>query len=93
MTAAVDFEAQLASFLAQLREARGLSQEALASQMGRDQPFVSKIERQQRHVGVVDLLGWLTALGVPLSAVAEDLEHLWAPPADEKPWPPSHPTA
>ena len=78
MSRADRFERELGQLLARLRESRGLSQEALATQLERDQPFVSKLERGQQRVTVADLLGWLTALGLCVEDVAPELDRIWA---------------
>jgi transcriptional regulator with XRE-family HTH domain len=69
-------EVALGRLLARLREEAGLSQDALAAALVRDQPFVSKVERGLRRVTVTDLLAWLDALGVPLNSIVVDLESL-----------------
>lgn len=71
-----DFDVALGRLLARLREEGGLSQEALAASLGRDQPLVSKVERGQRRVSVADLLAWLDALGVSLGEIVGDIERL-----------------
>lgn len=71
-----EFDVALGQFLARQREAGGLSQEALATALGRDQPVISRIERGQRRVTVADLLAWLRALDIPLAAVASEVEAL-----------------
>lgn len=72
-----DFERELARWMARLRESRGLSQEALAAQLRREQPYVSKTENGQRRVMVVDLLEWATALGVPWYELSDGLRATW----------------
>lgn len=70
------FEESLGRYLAQLREERGVSQEALATELGHGQPFVSKVEAGQRGVTVGLLLRWLAALNLRLADVASDIETL-----------------
>jgi len=71
-----DFYRRLGGVLGRLRESRGLSQEALAVQLQRDQSYVSRIESGDRHASVLLLLEWSEALGVPFSDVASELERL-----------------
>lgn len=72
------FEAAIAEFLRGTRERSGLSQEALATQMGRDQPWVSKTEHGARRVQISELCAWLAAMGLTIADVAEDLDRLWS---------------
>lgn len=61
--------AVLARNLRRLREARGLSQEALADLAGIDRTYVSSLERQ-RYSATLDMLDRLAAaLKVPVSAL------------------------
>jgi transcriptional regulator with XRE-family HTH domain len=55
------------SFLAHLRGARkeaGVTQAVLAERLGETQTFVSKCERGERRLDIVETQTWLTALGV-----------------------------
>ena len=55
-------------FLASLRRARektGLSQEGLAKRLGETQSFVSKVERGERRLDVVELRAFCRALKIP----------------------------
>jgi transcriptional regulator with XRE-family HTH domain len=67
-------EQRIASMLAALRKERGISQQALALELGRDQTVISRIENGQRRVTVPELFEWADALGVPFQRVAEELE-------------------
>jgi transcriptional regulator with XRE-family HTH domain len=67
-------ERRIASMLATLRKERGISQQALALELGRDQTVISRIESGQRRVTVPELFEWADALGVPFHRVAEELE-------------------
>jgi len=60
-----DFDKALGYWMLKERELRNISQEALALQLGRDQPSLSKIERGLRRTTVSDLLHWAVTLGVP----------------------------
>jgi transcriptional regulator with XRE-family HTH domain len=52
----------LRDFLTEARKSQGLSQEALAEKLGRVQTFVSKYERGERRLDVVELLDVTEAL-------------------------------
>lgn len=67
----------LAYFMRRVREESGFSQEALATQLGRDQPWVSKTERGTRRIQLAEFLMWLDALGLSVSEVAAELDELW----------------
>ncbi|WP_083446925.1 helix-turn-helix transcriptional regulator [Azoarcus sp. CIB] len=49
------------------REAVGLTQEDLATRLESTQSFVSKCERGERRLDLVELHSWCVAMGVPLS--------------------------
>jgi transcriptional regulator with XRE-family HTH domain len=64
-------------FLRLLREARetaGLTQVGLAEALGRSQSFVSKVERGETRLDVIQLRTVLAAIGVALPAFAQRLE-------------------
>lgn len=71
------FERDLAALAARLREERGVSQTALAEELGHEQSFVSRVEHAQRRLTVGELLRWAAALGVPFRTLAAELERLW----------------
>lgn len=51
-----------------LREARehsGLTQAQLAERLKQDQPFISKVERCDRRLDVVELRAFCNAIGIP----------------------------
>ena len=73
----VEFGQLLAALMRSIREERGLSQEALAVQLGHDQPWISKVENGSRRVQLAEFLAWLDELGVALSDVAERVDDLW----------------
>lgn len=61
-------------FLKHLREARrraGLTQQEVAIRLGHNQSFVSKCERGERRVDVIELRYFCKAIGVPF----EDFVH------------------
>ncbi len=53
----------LIAVLRDLREEAGMTQAALASLMGKQQSFVSKVERGERLLDPVELRWWCDALG------------------------------
>lgn len=71
------YTAEHAVLLELLREARaaaGLTQAALAARLGRTQSFVTKAERGDRRLDVVQLRTVLAALGTTLPAFVGRLE-------------------
>jgi len=46
------------------RESAGLTQEALAANLGATQAFISKCERGERRLDVIELRHWCSALGI-----------------------------
>jgi len=66
-----------AHFLRVLREARekaGLSQEELAVRLGETQSFVSKCERGERRMDIVELREFCKAMGLTLEKFVKQLE-------------------
>jgi transcriptional regulator with XRE-family HTH domain len=55
---------RLCTFLIQSRESEGLTQDELADRLGRPQSFVSKYERGQRRLDVVELIEIAEALRI-----------------------------
>ncbi|MCY7276824.1 MAG: helix-turn-helix domain-containing protein [Phormidesmis sp. CAN_BIN44] len=49
--------------LVSLREKGKLSQKAIASEIGLTQPDVSKIERRERRIDILEALRWVRATG------------------------------
>lgn len=56
-----------------LRKARGLSQEAFASECGLDRTYVGGIERGERNVALRNLSAIATALGITLAQLLDDV--------------------
>lgn len=68
-----------------LREARlaaGLHQSELAERIGADQSFVSRYERGERRLDLVELSAICTACGIQLSVFVEAFEHNRLPPRE-----------
>lgn len=66
--------AELCLLLAECRRENGLSQSALAARLGLTQSRVSKIERGERRLDVVELRDWCLALGTSLASFVARLE-------------------
>jgi transcriptional regulator with XRE-family HTH domain len=64
------------------RHALGLSQEAMADQMGVHWTFLGQVERGQRNISLHNLLKLARGLGVDPA----ELVRGWSPPAAEKSW-------
>ncbi|MCA9141497.1 MAG: helix-turn-helix transcriptional regulator [Planctomycetaceae bacterium] len=63
----------LRELLTETRKSQGLSQEALAERLGRLQTFVSKYERGERRLDVVELLDVTEALQLDASKLIRQL--------------------
>lgn len=62
--------AQYATFLKTFREARrrkGITQVDLAERVGETQSFISKCERGERRIDLVELRTFCAAMGIPLN--------------------------
>jgi transcriptional regulator with XRE-family HTH domain len=64
----------LRRLLAQARQNAGLTQVALAKKLGRPQSFVSKFERGERRLDVIEFLDVARALNVDPARIVVDLE-------------------
>ena len=60
--------------LRKLREAKGVSQEALAHDAGLDRTYVSSIERGKRNVSLENIARLSRALGIPMSELFKGIE-------------------
>lgn len=64
-------------FLEQLRNAReekGLTQTEVAERLGQTQSFVSKVERGERRIDIVELRAFCTALGIGFGSFISRIE-------------------
>ena len=64
-------------FLDQLKKAReekGLTQTEVAERLGQTQSFVSKVERGERRLDVVELIAFCAAFGISFSLFTKKLE-------------------
>lgn len=66
------------SLLISTREKAGLTQQQVAEALGETQSFVSKCERGQRRLDLVEVRMWCGVLGASFSAFAQELDALSA---------------
>lgn len=64
----------LTTLLREAREKAGITQEQLATALGEDQSFVSKVERRERRLDLEELRRVCSALGVPLAVIIAQWE-------------------
>ncbi len=60
------------NIIANLRNARvqkNVTQEQLASMLGVNQSYVSKVENRERRLDVIEFLSWLDALDISINVV------------------------
>jgi len=57
------------------REERGLTQIDVAQRLGQTQSFVSKVERGERRIDIVELRAFCSAIGVNFLTFVNKLEH------------------
>lgn len=68
-------------FIAQLRNAReerGLTQTDVAEKLGQTQSFVSKVERSERRLDVVELRAFCDAIGIPFQKFIAQMDRVVA---------------
>lgn len=65
----------LLEMLRSVREAAGLSQEEVAMRLNVTQSFVSKCERGERRLDVIELRSWCVAIGTSLTHFLKSFEH------------------
>ncbi|MDY6804769.1 MAG: helix-turn-helix transcriptional regulator [Cyanobacteriota bacterium] len=58
----------------QLRKAKGISQEKLAELADMHRNYIGGIERGERNLGLINIVGLARALGVSPSQLLEDIE-------------------
>ena len=68
-----DLHAVLARVLHDRRLAAQLTQEELAAQIGRQQSYISKLERAERRLDAVELLEVVDAIGCGIAAIFDEL--------------------
>lgn len=64
----------LLSLLRRSRKSVGLTQGQVAVRLGQTQSFVSKCERGERRIDVIELRAFCQALGIPLTTFMHNLE-------------------
>jgi transcriptional regulator with XRE-family HTH domain len=67
------------ALLRELREERGLRQKELAARLGERQPYVSRYERGERRLDVLQVRRVCAALGVSFVDFARELERRLTP--------------
>jgi transcriptional regulator with XRE-family HTH domain len=72
-----DGRRRVGAWLRELREASGLSQEALAEQLSSSQPYVSKVENGIQNVSLTEALQWALTCGCTWDQVQEGLQSMW----------------
>ena len=71
------FSGDYETFLRRLRDARrasGLTQEQLAERLGQTQSFVSKCERGERRLDLVEVRAFCIAMGVSFPAFVTEFD-------------------
>lgn len=58
---------EVADALREARKAHGITQVQLAKKLRVPQPWISKVERDERRLNVVELEVWCKALGITLT--------------------------
>lgn len=73
-----EFQRALTDLLCTLRADAGVSQGALAAELGIDQAAISRVESGQRRLTVTETFAWFEALGLDLHGMCARLASLWA---------------
>lgn len=71
------FTRELGLLLQHVRQTSGLSQAALAEDLGIDQTTVSKVEGGHRRLTIAELFSWAEALGHSPEELSMDVATLW----------------
>lgn len=77
MTFKASVEIEIAKWLSKLREEKGISQEALALELGKGQSDIAKIENGSKKVSIVEFISWMAALQIPIDRADEVLKPLY----------------
>lgn len=81
------FSKEYALLLQHLRDARekaGLTQEQLAERLGQTQSFVSKCERGERRLDIVELRAFCKALGISFPSFVAQFDRLLTTSKDNR---------
>lgn len=62
------------NLLRRTRQRAGRTQEDIASILGVTQSFVSKCERGERRLDIVEVRSWCAALGIPIQKLMDDFD-------------------
>lgn len=62
------------TLLRKAREEKGLTQTDLAARLGESQSFVSKVERGERRIDIVELRAFCNAIGIDLPKFVAKIE-------------------
>jgi transcriptional regulator with XRE-family HTH domain len=62
--------------LIDLREQANLSQKAIAQAIGLTQPDISKIERRERRIDILETLRWVQATGTETAQFFAQFDHV-----------------
>lgn len=62
--------------LRKAREDKGLTQTEVAERLGQTQSFVSKVERSERRIDVVELRAFCSAIGISFSSFTDRLDRV-----------------
>ena len=76
--------AHFAARIVGLRKKAGLTQAELAQRLGRPQSYVSKYERGERRLDVIEFLAVARALGIDPAGLVAELEKLQGKPAEPR---------
>jgi len=66
----------LLGLLREVRESSGISQEQIAQRLGTKQSLISKVERGERRLDVIELRRWVLELGQPFPEFLARFEEL-----------------
>jgi len=69
----------LLGLLREVRESSGISQEQIAKRLGTKQSLISKVERGERRLDVIELRRWVLELGQPFPEFLARFEELVSP--------------
>lgn len=78
----VDEKAVFGQNVRRLRQARGLSQEALASRAGMDRSYLGSVERGKRNISLQGMVTIARALDVSVSELVASLPPGRCPPSE-----------